>query len=58
VNNAINQNYTHKETKGSVYSGNDCYHSFLNILFSHLLYEDIKTKIHSTVNMPVTVRFF
>jgi hypothetical protein len=46
----------HKETKGRVYSGNDCYHSFQNILSSYLLYEDMKTKIHSSINLPVTVR--
>jgi len=55
VNNSINQNYTHKETKGRVYSVNDCYHSFQNSLSSHLLYEDMKTKIHSIINLLVTV---
>ena len=57
MNNEINQNYMHKETKGSVYSGNDCYHSFQKNFSSYLLYEDMKTKIHSSINLPVTVRF-
>jgi len=56
VNMAINQKYMYKETKGKVCSGNDYYHSVQNILSSHLCYEDMKTKLHSSINFPITIR--
>jgi hypothetical protein len=32
----INQNFIHEEIKNSLNSGNACYHSVQNLLFSHL----------------------
>jgi len=42
--------------KLKLYSGNDYYHSVQNILSSHLFYEDTKTKLHSIINLPITIR--
>lgn len=45
----------YKETKGKVCSGNDYYNSVQNILPSHLCYEDMKTKLNSSTNLPITI---
>jgi hypothetical protein len=36
-------------------SGNACYHSVLNLLFSRLLSKNVKIRIHKTVILPVVL---
>jgi len=48
-----NQNSTHIDIKSRLNSRNECYHSVQNLLFSSLLYKNIKIKIHRTVILPV-----
>jgi hypothetical protein len=45
-----NQNYIHEEIKGSLNSGNACYHSVQNLLPSRLLFKNLKIKIHRTID--------
>jgi hypothetical protein len=42
------QNFIHAEIKGRLNSGNACYHAIQNLLFSHLLFKNIKIKIYKT----------
>jgi hypothetical protein len=50
-----NQNLVQQEIKMRLNSGNDCYHSVLNILFSRLLWKNVKIKIYTTVILPVVL---
>jgi 23S rRNA U2552 (ribose-2'-O)-methylase RlmE/FtsJ len=45
--------YTHEETKNTLNSMNDCYHSVQNIFPSHLLPKSVKIKVFKTVSLPV-----
>jgi hypothetical protein len=48
-----NQNCICKEIKTRLKSWNACCHSVQNILSSHLLSENIKTKIYKSVILPI-----
>ena len=48
-----NQNSIQEESKSRLKSGNACYHSVQNILFSSLLSKYIKIKIYRTIILPV-----
>jgi len=48
-----NQNSIPEEMKSRVKSGNFCYHSVLNLLFSRLLSKNLKIKIYGTITLPV-----
>ena len=48
-----NQNSIQKEIKNRLKSGNACYHSVQNLLFSSLLYKNIKVKIYRTIILRV-----
>jgi hypothetical protein len=47
-----NQNDIHEEIKNRLNSGNACYHSVQNLLSSHLISKNLKTKICKTVILP------
>ena len=44
-----NQKYIQEEINSRLKSGNACYHSVQNILFSNLLSKNLKIKIHRTI---------
>jgi hypothetical protein len=48
-----NQNDIHHEVKSRLNSGDACYYSVQNLLFSHLISKSLKIKIHKTVILPV-----
>jgi len=50
-----NQNPIQKEIKSILKSGNACYHSVQNLLFSRLLSKNLKIKIHRTIILPVVL---
>ena len=45
------QNSIQEEIKSKLISGNACYHSVQNLLFSSLLTKNMKIKIHRTINL-------
>jgi hypothetical protein len=47
------QNSIQEEIKSRLNSGNVCYHSVQNILFSSLLSKNVKIKIYRTTILPV-----
>jgi hypothetical protein len=47
------QNYMHREIKSRLNSGNACYHSVQRLLFSPLLFRNLKVKIYKTIILPV-----
>jgi len=47
------QNSVQEEIKSRLKSGNVCYHSVQNILFSSLLSKNLKVKIYRTMILPV-----
>jgi hypothetical protein len=47
-----NQNDIHDEIKSRLNSGNSCYHSFQDLMFSRLISENLKIKIYRTVILP------
>ena len=49
------QNYIQEEIKSSLRSGNACYHSVQNVLFSSFLHKNIEIKIHRTIILPVVL---
>jgi hypothetical protein len=49
------QKLVHEEIKSTLNLGNACYHSFQNILSSHLLSKNIKIKIQETAILPVVL---
>jgi hypothetical protein len=51
----LNQNYIQEEIKSRVNSENACYHSVQNLLFSRLLFTNIKIKIYRTIILPVAL---
>jgi hypothetical protein len=50
-----NQNLIQEEIKRKFNSGNACYNSVQNILSSHLLSKNIKTRIYETIILPVVL---
>ena len=50
-----NQNSIQEEIKSRLKSGNACYHSVQNILFSSLLPKNIKIKIYRTIILRVVL---
>jgi hypothetical protein len=50
-----NQNLIHEEIKCRLNLGNTCYHSFQNLLSSHLLSKNIRIKIYKTIILPVVL---
>jgi hypothetical protein len=50
-----NQNDIHDEIKSRLNSGNACYYSIKNILFSRLISKNLKIKIFKTVILPVVL---
>ena len=51
----IIQNSFQEEIKGKLESGNACYHSAQNLLYSSLLPKNIKIKIYRTLILPVVL---
>jgi hypothetical protein len=49
----MNQNSIQEEIKGTLKSGNACYHSVYNRLSSSLLSKNLKIKIYRTIILPV-----
>jgi len=50
-----NQNSIQEEIKSSLKSGNACYHSVQNLLYSSLLSKNLKIKIYRTIILPVVL---
>ena len=50
-----NQNSIQEEIKSCLKSGNACYHLVQNLLFSSLLYKNLKIKIYRTIILPVVL---
>ena len=50
-----NQNSIQKEIKSRLKLGNACYHSVQNLLFSSLLFKNLKIKIYRTIILPVVL---
>jgi len=50
-----NQNSIAEEIKSRLKSGNACYHSVQNLLFSRLLSKNLKIKIYRTIIFPVAL---
>jgi len=51
----MNQNSIQDENKIRLKSGNTCYHSVQNLLFSSVLSKNIEVKIQRTVTLPVVL---
>ena len=49
------QNSILEEIKSRLRSGNACYHSVQNLLFSRLLSKNLKIKIYRTIILPVVL---
>ena len=49
------QNSIQEEIKIRLKSGNACYHSVQHLLSSSLLFKNMKTKIHGTINLPAVL---
>ena len=47
-----NQNSIREDITGRLKSGNACHHSVQNLLFSSLLFKNIKSKIYRTIILP------
>jgi hypothetical protein len=50
-----NQNLIQEEIKRRLNSGNACYHSVQNLLFSRMLSKDINIRIYNTIILPVVL---
>jgi len=50
-----NQNCIAEEIKSRLRSGNACYHSVQNLLFSRLLSENLKLKIYRIIILPIVL---
>jgi hypothetical protein len=50
-----NQNDIHDKIKSRLSSGNACYHSVQELLFSRLILKNLKFKIYRTVILPVVL---
>jgi len=49
------QNFIQEEFKSRLKSGNACYQSVRNLLFSSRLYKNMNSKIHRTMSLPVVL---
>jgi len=49
------QNYIKEEIKSNLKSGNACYHSVQNLLYSSLLSKNLKIKAYRTIILPVVL---
>jgi len=54
-NTPTKQNSIQEEIKIRLKSGDACYHSVQNLLFSSLLFKTVKIKIHRTIILPVVL---
>jgi hypothetical protein len=52
------QSLIQEEVKGTLNSGNACYHSSQNLSFSCLLSKNIKIRISNTITLPVVLYNF
>ena len=52
------QNFIQEEIKSRLKSGNACYHSVQNLLFSSFLSKNVKIKIYRTIILPVVLYEF
>jgi hypothetical protein len=50
-----NENLIHEKITRTLNSGNACYHSVQNLLFSRLLSRNIKIRIYKTISLPVVL---
>jgi hypothetical protein len=50
-----NQNLIQEEIKRRLNSGNTCYHSVQNLLFSRLLSKNIKIRIYKAIILPLVL---
>jgi hypothetical protein len=50
-----NQNGIHDEIKSRLNLGNACYYSVQNLLSSHFISKNLKSKIYKTVILPVVL---
>jgi hypothetical protein len=50
-----NQNLIQEEIKRRLNSGNACYHSVQNLLFSRLLSKNIKVRMYKSIILPVVL---
>ena len=50
-----NQNSIQEEIKSRLKSGSACYQSVKNLLYSRLLYKNLKIKINRTTSLPVVL---
>jgi hypothetical protein len=55
VTTLMNQNSIQDEIKSRLKSGNACFHSVHNLLFSNFLSENLKIQIYRTIILPVVV---
>jgi hypothetical protein len=51
----MNENSSHEEIKTILKSGNTCYHSTKNLLYSSLLSKNIKIIMHRNIILPVVL---
>jgi len=51
----MHQNSILEEIKSRLRSGNSCYHSVQNLLYSRLLSKNLKIKIYRTIILPVVL---
>jgi hypothetical protein len=51
----MNQNSIHEEIKSTLKSGNACYHSVPNLLFSRLLSKNTNIRVYRTIILPVVL---
>ena len=49
------QNYIHEDIKFRLKAGNSCYYSVQTLLYSRLLFKNLKIKIHETVILSVVL---
>jgi hypothetical protein len=49
------QNCIHEEIRSRLNSGNASYHAVQNLLFSRLLYRNVKIKIYKTIILPAVL---
>jgi hypothetical protein len=52
---ATDRNLIQEEIKSRLNSGNACYHSVQNLLYSRLLSKNIKTRTYKTILLPLGV---
>ena len=50
-----NQNSIAEEIRNRFRSGIACYHSVQNLLYSRLLYKNLKIKIYRTIILPIVL---